>query len=204
MVNGLKLGWWESSMTLTGKLNKLWRSSCSPVCYLPQHCLTFPPHLDLRGEFMICPVTEMVLSAHSKVCSPEYPGTAFPSPKMLILLLPEGTSPTCLIGPFLCPFWTMELPRLHFACANHTWIKNVHHFRKHENRRWTQISLKWRLICKLDRIVYLEDEQTNVTQDSSRDFKKTKPQTKTIFLISKYLFVIFKVWLVLYSSLFQK
>lgn len=111
MVNGLKLGWWESSMTLTGKLNKLWRSSCSPVCYLPQHCLTFPPHLDLRGEFMICPVTEMVLSAHSKVCSPEYPGTAFPSPKMLILLLPEGTSPTCLIGPFLCPFWTMELPR---------------------------------------------------------------------------------------------
>lgn len=145
-------------------------------CVLPASALLNIPHLDLRGEFMICPVTEMVLSAHSKVgvCCPEYPGTGFPSPKMLILFLPEGTSPMCLIGPFGAFFGQWSCPdrlvlQVRFAWANHTWIKNVHHFRKHENRKWTQISLKWRLICKLDRIVYLEDEQTNVTQETLRD-----------------------------------
>lgn len=56
---------------------------------------------------MTCTVTEMELSAYSKVgaCSPEYPVTAFTSPKMLILFLLKSTR------PMSHPLWAMELPR---------------------------------------------------------------------------------------------
>lgn len=168
MVSGLKLWWWEYSMTFTSKLNKHWRSCCSLVCYLPHHCSAFPPPL-VRAHVLHSDWNGTACMFRSWSLLPRISTSAFSSSKMLILLLLQGTRPVCLtlFGQCSCPGRLLVQGR--FACANHTWIKNVHHFRKHKSRKWTWISLKWRLIYKLNRIVYLEDELTNVTQNTSRD-----------------------------------
>lgn len=161
---------WECLMTFTSKLNKLWKSSCSLV--LPASPLFSIPassgpqvgvyalHSDRNGTACIFKSWSL-LPRISSYCFHLFQNANSISPK----------GPQTNVSH---PFRAMELPK-QIAAAREVCLCKSHldqecaSFQKALKQEMDLNLTEMKTKLKLDRIVYLEDEQTNVTQDTSRD-----------------------------------